>query len=293
MKKIIGIFVLSALLFACDTTDETSLGGRTDTVYFDGQSADLDLTNVDPGTVSFDVIVSKSSNSERTINLEVDASSTAITTTYTIDSASLYIPANSISGTVTVNGVYDDTIPYAGTETLVLNLLDSDGVQSTNPNTTPTNKQFTININRSCINPATLPADYFVGDYTIADLVGTIGPDNGTENFLSGTVTLSVNASNPNQRDFTTAVYPAFTGSAPVNTSLMFMNDGSIVLADIDTGIGCSAPNVLFGSAGTSNTNWVICEDDNTITINYLEDPLGSCNGGNFDASFTLTKVMN
>ena len=87
MKKIIGIFALSALLFACDTTDETSLAGRTDTVYFDGTAATLNITNADPGTVSFDVLVSKSASTSRTLTLDVDASSTAFASTYAIDAA--------------------------------------------------------------------------------------------------------------------------------------------------------------------------------------------------------------
>ena len=123
MKKIIGLFALSALLFACDTTDETSLGGRTDTVYFDALTANLDITNLDPGTVTFNVNVSKSASNDRVITLDVDPSSTAIASTYAIDAATLSIPANSITGTVTVNGVYDDTvIPSIGTEVLILNL---------------------------------------------------------------------------------------------------------------------------------------------------------------------------
>ena len=287
MKKIIGIFALSALLFACDTTDETSLSGRTDTVYFDGTAATLNITNADPGTVSFDVLVSKSASNARTLTLDVDASSTAIASTYAIDAATLTIPANSITGTVTVNGVYDASIPAVGTENLILNLDGELGLQSTNPNTSATNNQFNITINRSCVNPAMVPADYFVGDYVIADVVGTVGPGNGTENFEGGTVTLAVNGTNPNQRDFTTAVFPAFTGSAPVAASIEF-TAGGVVLGDIDSGIGCSPVNLFFGTAAGSA--WIICDGDDTITVNYIEDTLGSC-GGPYDASFSLTKI--
>lgn len=287
MKKIIGIFALSALLFACDTTDETSLDGRVDTIYFDAPTATLNITNVDPGSTSFVVNVSKSASTDRTYNLEVDASSTAYASSYAIDTATLFIPANSISGSATVNGMYDNTImPSTGTETLVLNLMAGDEVQSTFPNTTATNKQITVTVNRSCINPATVPNDYFVGDYTIADVVGVIGPGNGTENFQGGTVTLSVNGTNPNMRDFVTAVYPAFTGAAPVNASIEF-TAGGVLLSNINSGIGCSAPRVEFSSA--SNSEWIICDGDDTIIVNYTEDPLGSC-GGPYEASFSLTR---
>lgn len=138
-----------------------------------------------------------------------------------------------------------------------------------------------------CSNPAILPADYFVGDYTISDTVATVGPNNGTENFQSGTVTLTVNALNPNQRDFITTVLPAFLG--PTSASIEFTTDNVVSLLDLDSGIGCSAPNYIYSNAGANNVAWDICNDQ-TITITYIEDSAGSC-GGPYDASFTLTKI--
>lgn len=291
MKKIFGILALSALLFACDTTDETSLSGRVDTIYFDSTSATLNITNQDPGSTSFVVNVSKSASTDRTFNLEVDASSTAYASSYAVDVATLFIPANSITGTVTVDGMYDATImPSTGTESLVLNLVAGDEVQSTFPNTTPTPKQITVTVNRSCVNPATVPSDYFVGNYIIADVTGTVGPGNGTENFEGGTVTLTVNGTNPNQRDFVTAVFPAFTGSAPVNASIEFTANNGVVLNDLSTGVGCGS-SIIFSTAGADNSAWVICDGDDTITVNFIEDDQGNCGGPFVGSSFSLTKI--
>jgi hypothetical protein len=138
-----------------------------------------------------------------------------------------------------------------------------------------------------CSNPAILPSDYFVGDYMIQDVTGTIGPGNGTENFESGIVTISVDPSNPNARTFSTYVVPAFTSSPKVIT-LEFTADNVIALGDVATGIGCSATQYIYTEAGANNSPWDVCNDQSVI-VNYTEDTNSSC-GGPFNASFSLVK---
>lgn len=138
-----------------------------------------------------------------------------------------------------------------------------------------------------CSNPAILPSDYFVGDYTIADLDATIGPGNGTENFASGVVTLSVDPFNPNVRVFSTQCVAAFNPAIQTVT-LTFTEDNVIALGDVFTGIGCSAVQYIYVEAGADNTPWDVCNDQ-SVTINYTEDPDGSC-GGPWLSSFTMTK---
>lgn len=138
-----------------------------------------------------------------------------------------------------------------------------------------------------CSNPAVLPNDYFVGDYIIADVVATIGPNNGTENFEGGTVTLTVNGGNPNQRDFNVTVLPAFLGGT--TASIEFTTANVVELQYLDSGIGCTAPPYAYSEAGANNSSWDICNDD-MIIVNYTEDPEGSC-GGPYEASFSLTKI--
>lgn len=139
-----------------------------------------------------------------------------------------------------------------------------------------------------CSNPAIIPATYFVGDYSIVDVTATIGPGNGTENFAAGTVTLTVDGTDPNQRNFDVAVLPAFVaGTQPAR--IVFTTDNVVSLLDLDSTIGCSAPPYIYSDGGADNSAWDIC-DDNTILINYTEDPNGSC-GGPYASSFRLTKI--
>ncbi|OUS00524.1 hypothetical protein A9Q86_11195 [Flavobacteriales bacterium 33_180_T64] len=142
-----------------------------------------------------------------------------------------------------------------------------------------------------CANPDSIPADYFIGDYAIADLVGTIGPGNGTENFAAGTVTLTVDPFNPNARIFSSAILPAFNAEIE-SISIVFTENDVISLGDVDPGLACgaTAPPYVYTDGGATNSLWSICNSDDFLIVNYTEDPNGSC-GGPFDASFTLTKL--
>lgn len=114
-----------------------------------------------------------------------------------------------------------------------------------------------------CSNPEVLTSDYFVGDYTIVDVTGTIGPGNGTSNFAPGTVTLSADPFNPNVRTFNSAILPAFTPDPHV-ISLNFTSDNVIALGDIFSGIGCGGgggAEYIYVEAGADNTPWDICND--------------------------------
>lgn len=140
-----------------------------------------------------------------------------------------------------------------------------------------------------CSNPEVIPADYFVGNYVIADQMATIGPGNGTENFQNSVITLTIDPSDPNSRLFTVRVLPAFVAT-PRNGKITFGTDNKVVLANLGTGIGCAGPTgpqFSYGSAGSNNSPWDVCNDEN-ITINYTEDINVSC-GGPYMSSFTLT----
>jgi|GEM_PF-3508656 len=143
-----------------------------------------------------------------------------------------------------------------------------------------------------CSNPDVLPSDYFVGDYEIADVDATIGPGNGTENIGSGVVTLTVDPNNPNRRLFEASILPAFTGGALVPFSLEFDVDNDVVSLGgfSGSGLSCSGPEYGFtGAAADASGPWDVCNDQ-SITIQYVEDPLVGC-GGPYAASFSLTKV--
>lgn len=140
-----------------------------------------------------------------------------------------------------------------------------------------------------CSNPDVLPADYFVGNYTIADVDATTGPGNGTQNFATNLVTLTVDPTNPNRRLFSTAVLPAFNANAE-DIVLDFSTDDIATLAEVvDPGLSCGGGILYIFSTDPAGTPWDICNDQ-TITIQYTEDPNSSC-GGPFESSFILTKV--
>ncbi|MEY8847791.1 hypothetical protein AB9K26_03195 [Psychroserpens sp. XS_ASV72] len=143
-----------------------------------------------------------------------------------------------------------------------------------------------------CSNPDVLPADYFVGDYMIADVAATIGPGNGTSNMAPGTVTLTVDPNNPNVRLFSSPMVPAFTGGTPFSASLSFSEDDYVTLGGyIGLGISCNGADEygFTGAAAADSGPWDVCNDQ-TITIQYTEDPNGSC-GGPFPSSFSLTRL--
>lgn len=142
-----------------------------------------------------------------------------------------------------------------------------------------------------CANPDSIPVDYFVGDYVIADNVATVGPANGTENFAGGTVTLSIDPLNANTRLFSVGVLPAFNGEIE-SVSITFTENDDISLSDVNPSIACgaTAPPYIYVDGGTSNSLWSICNDDDFLIVNYTEDPNGSC-GGPYNSSFTLTRL--
>ncbi len=139
-----------------------------------------------------------------------------------------------------------------------------------------------------CSNPLVIPNDYYVGDYTIADVEATIGPGNGTENFAGGTVTLTVDPTNPNRRIFTSGALPAFNGNLE-QVVIEFTTDNVAILAEVvDPGLACSAAGPYIFTTDAAGVPWDICSDQ-MITIPYTEDPNVSC-GGPFPSSFSLTK---
>jgi hypothetical protein len=143
-----------------------------------------------------------------------------------------------------------------------------------------------------CSNPDVISETYFVGDYAISDVVATIGPGNGTENIGSGTVTLAVDPFNPNVRSFDITLLPAFTGGAPYAASIEFSSDDVVTLGGyIGGGISCNGVDEYgYTSAAAADSGpWDVCNDQ-SIIVNYVEDPNGAC-GGPYPASFSLTKL--
>lgn len=146
-----------------------------------------------------------------------------------------------------------------------------------------------------CFNPDITPSDYFVGDYTLVNVDGTIGPANGTINIDEGPVTLTIDPSDPNSRTFMTPVFGIINPS-PQPFKITFSSETNQVAinGDISPGVTCQAGGVpplwiITNQPEGSNSIWDVCNDE-SILIRYIEDPLSSC-GGPFNSSFMLTKL--
>lgn len=176
-RTALSLFVASILLFtSCEENENPifdSVNGQT-MIQFAGSSSEL---AVQPTVVSSAVIqveVTTVSNSDRTITVEVDATSTATSDQYTI--TPIIVPAGEYVGTGEIVGNYDN-LPDVGSVDLIINLTGIDGTSSVQENET-----FTVSLERFC------PFDIntFVGTYSAVQgtstyiVTATAGPEANT-----------------------------------------------------------------------------------------------------------------
>ena len=81
-------------------------------------------TPAEGASITVDVFVTTKTDSERTISVEVDPSSTATADQYSI--SGLTIPAGAFGSTLTITSNFD-ALPEVGRANLVLNLVDVSG----------------------------------------------------------------------------------------------------------------------------------------------------------------------
>jgi hypothetical protein len=105
------------------------------------------------------VLLGSPQGSDITVNLSVDASSTAASNQYDLASNSIVIPAGESSGSTTLTGISSE-IPELETVTVVLN-MDAGGVEAETAN------QMTVSLYR--IKFCEWAVDDMVGDYTGTD----------------------------------------------------------------------------------------------------------------------------
>ncbi|WP_124980115.1 hypothetical protein [Nonlabens xiamenensis] len=246
-------------------------------VAFSNSSFDLEIEIDATGSVTVPVNVSTISDMDRTFNIEVsqDPEENTLVDMSVMIPSTVTIPANSYTGEVVITG---QDVPGVDTavETVVLRIEDGAGFSVGQPTT--------INVFQVC----PIPADYMVGDYSLFNLSGVVGPGNGTENFESGTVTLSVGSS-PSQRVFSAAIYPGFRPTAVNNTINLVC--GNLVLGQTgpSPALGCTATPLLFGPA-TNQTTYDLSDDTNII-VAYNEDIDGSCGGPFANQAILLQKL--
>ncbi len=278
MKNILLILLTTAFLFSCDESVDKIIYNGDETqnrtfLNFTATVVNLAVAIDDTGSIDMVLQSSTISSSERSFNIVLSTEeTTANPLTYSLP-ASVVIPANSYEGGFSITGM-DNNLLEPIPETIVFSL---DGLPE---NVDMDTNKVIVNIFEFC----PIPGDYMVGDYLIEDIVGIVGPGNGTENFAAGIVSISVNTES--SRTFVAGVLPAFNGDETVIVNLIC---NSFVLQDVDPNLTCDGTNLyFFTNAGANNSTYSLT-DDSVFIINYTEDPDGSC-GGPFNSSFRLTK---
>jgi hypothetical protein len=133
---------LSLSLVSCDPLDDDNQKTASSEAFlFLKTSSNLPASNTGVSTVDVEVGVTTVSTSDRTYSVSIDDSSTADPSEYSINMSSLFIPANSYTGSFTITANFDN-IPDGVVNTIVLNLSADDLVVS--------NDQHTVSIYRVC-----------------------------------------------------------------------------------------------------------------------------------------------
>ncbi len=123
-----------------------------------------------------------------------------------------------------------------------------------------------------------IPEGAFTGTYALTQTTGGIF---GTV-FVEENV--EITATGGTTREIAVTAYPQFGGFAR-NFPFELICD-EVKIGDLDTGLACAAPNIVYGPAGT--TTMYDPNDDSSITLIFTENG-GGC-GGSADVTLVLTK---
>jgi hypothetical protein len=129
IQSIVALLTITVLFFTSCEELEYNYSGPALVSFSDGTTGSFFVENTANSVDSIAVGVTTLSGSERTINISVDAASTAVQGThFTLESTTAVIPANSVIGYVVVKGIYSGFTDPMDFKTLILNIDDSDGV---------------------------------------------------------------------------------------------------------------------------------------------------------------------
>ncbi len=288
--KYIILSFIAVTMVACEKEEAAvntifDVDGGQSLVDFSRSSSNLPVLINEVGSVNVTVNVTTRSSSDRTVSISVDPSSTADAENYTVPT-SVTIPANEYQGVFTIDATDVSVEPDA--ETIILNIDGFSGA-----NVTLAGNQHVVSLFQVCPVPDT----FLVGDYMLSDVTATVGPGNGTVNFPTGVVTISIpvdadgDVIDPVLRQFTTPLLPAFTPN-PLRVQFGLVC-GRIVFQERTTTLSCDGGATFYNFATAGSNNSFFDEsfvDDTSFIINYTEDVDGSC-GGPFLSSFMLTKI--
>lgn len=277
MKKILYLLSLAFIISSCDDFSPGTFDGGQTFVYFPDTTVNLDVTIGDTGLVEVQLNTTTLSNSDRQVVFEIAEGTNADENNYNIPSFTATIPAGEYFGSFVIEGI--DVSVETTPELLLLQLV------SAGDDAVVGGDILEVSIKQVC----PVPAEFLTGSYNIADVVATVGPNNGTENFAAATLDVEV-GNEPTTRTFEAGILPAFAGNRVVEISLV-CND--FILQQVDPNLTCGGgiSYVFISASGGGNTDstYDLQNPQTSYVINYTEDPEGSC-GGPFPASFSLTQ---
>ncbi len=219
------------------------------------------------------------SDVDRNITISIDPASTADPSEYTIDPASLVIPAGEFVGRIRVTGNFNN-IPETGQTNAIINLESVDGAEL-DPGATAT-LSHRVNFFRFCPFG---DGSNFLGTYELSTVTTGIF---GVETFIAGNVTITEGATVAD-RQFTSGLYAAFGGFGPYVWNFSLICGEVVVPGSVNTGVGCGG-SIVVGPGATNAT--YDSNDDSEFFINYTDDVDGGggC-GGPVQVQIRLTRV--
>ncbi|WP_396636932.1 hypothetical protein [Maribacter sp. R77961] len=277
-KKLAGAIAVLSLFVSCEDFEIPIYdkdNGQTLLTVFSTPGQLLPVPDTG-ATTSFEVGVTTISDTDRTVSLSIDPSSTADPSAYSVPS-SVVIPAGSYSVEVPVAGNFDG-VPELGLASVVVSV---DAITDDNEVLIGSNNTHTIDFFRFC--PFQGGAT-FTGDYQLETL--SLGIFDVTT-LTDGVVTIS-EGSTVADREFSIAAYPAFGAFSPF-TFRFSLICGEIVVTAVDNiNVGCGGGNAI--GASTTVTSTYTEDDDSTIVINFVDDTRGQCQPP-VEVAIRLTKI--
>lgn len=239
---------------------------------FNSESSVFPVSDSGDPTTTVVVGVTTKSDMERTFSVSIDPSSTISEDAVIL--SDLVIPAGEFTGTVNIQGVFEN-LPEPGIPgELILNLVDV-----TNARVADYRDQHTVTMFRFCPFPE---GSDFLGDYELTVLEpGAFG-----RTLEEGVVTIT-EGTEAGERRFTVMAYPEIGDWTPFSFRFSLIC-GKILVQQRNVNVGCGGANAV-GPSDTVEATFDIT-DDSELIIPFIDDVRGQCNPP-AEVAIQLTKV--